>query len=138
MNNLTPQNKNSVIIADLTMKRVFTLDLDTFPSSSRINYSLTQHNFKMYVFGGLDQKSRTLNSMDVFDVCTYKWETIEGRGRVPSPRQGHATIVVDQYTMYLLGGSGDGSLLETRPIEDAVYKLDIDLNEWMPVSVNGP
>ena len=69
-------------------------------------------------FGGYDGVQRQYNDTWSFDISTRKWTELQCTGSIPSPRAGHATVLVDG-VMYVFGGlSGDG-------IQDDLYALQL-------------
>ncbi len=66
------------------------------PSTIRINYSMAHFKNKIYLYGGLDQDNKILESIDEFDVTTYKFNHVKIRGEFkPKGRQAHSAIVMD-------------------------------------------
>lgn len=74
--------ENSSLIADVSQRRIFRVDLDTKPSVARTNYSLSgTESYKLYLFGGCDSEGDALNTLETFDVTQYQWTKIETRGK---------------------------------------------------------
>ena len=59
-------------------------------------------------FGGSGE--RLFNDTWSFDISTRKWTELQCTGSIPSPRSGHAAVLVDN-VMYVFGGRVTG---ETR------------------------
>jgi len=103
--NLTPEVKQEsescVKIIDLKLRRVFGVDMtrskaENRPSSVRVNYSMALFKNKLYFYGGIDQDNKILDTIDEFDVTTYKFNHVKIRGDFkPKGRQAHAAIAVD-------------------------------------------
>lgn len=55
-------------------------------------------------FGGTDGQFH-YNDTWVFDVATRQWKELQCIGFIPSPREGHASALVDD-VMYIFGGRG--------------------------------
>ncbi|SRR6266446_1312978 len=55
-----------------------------------------------YRFGGLDF-SHWYNDTWSFDISTRKWTELQCTGSIPSPRMGHAAVLVGDI-MYVFGG----------------------------------
>ena len=53
-------------------------------------------------FGGLGYQHR-YNDTWSFDISTRKWTELQCTGSIPSPRVGHAAVLVDD-AMYVFGG----------------------------------
>ncbi len=61
-------------------------------------------------FGGVDFPHR-YNDTWLFDISTRKWTELQCTGSIPSPRTGHAAVLVDD-VMYVFGGyTADGTSL---------------------------
>ena len=55
-------------------------------------------------FGGTD-KQNYYNDTWLFDISTRTWTELQCSGSIPSPRSGHAAVLVDD-VMYVFGGFG--------------------------------
>lgn len=56
------------------MNRLFPIQFNKFgPSTTRINYSISNFKHKVYLYGGLNDKSKIIETMDEFDATTYKF-----------------------------------------------------------------
>ena len=53
-------------------------------------------------FGGRDDQ-HSYNDTWSFDISTRKWTELQCTGSIPSPRAGHAAVLVDD-VMYVFGG----------------------------------
>ena len=61
-------------------------------------------------FGGFGSQGY-LNDTWLFDISTRKWTELQCTGSIPSPRYGHAAVLVDN-VMYVFGGVSCGSHLD--------------------------
>ena len=62
-------------------------------------------------FGGRDEGKHRFNDTWSFNISTRKWNEIQCTGSIPSPRSGHAAVLVDN-VMYVFGGRDtDGTIL---------------------------
>jgi len=67
--NITP-----VKVIDFEMLRMFPIiSKKHVPSTTRINYSLSHWKHKAYLYGGVDNNNKILESMDEFDCSIYKF-----------------------------------------------------------------
>ena len=58
------------------------------------------------IYGGLNEKNDVLNSMEIFEAQIYKFNAVKYRGDAkPVARQGHAAVVLNQYSMLVIGGT---------------------------------
>jgi hypothetical protein len=54
----------------------------------------------------MDLENNVLGTVDEFDATTYKFNQVKLRGDFkPKGRQAHAALALDQYTMFIVGGS---------------------------------
>ena len=61
-------------------------------------------------FGGFGDQDR-YNDTWSFDISTRKWTELQCTGSIPSPRSGHAAVLVDD-VMYVFGGFTDNTYLD--------------------------
>jgi len=133
--NVSDTNKDSVFILDPKLNKAFGVKLDSMPSCFRINYSAVAYKNKIYLFGGLNDHSSPINTLEVFDATTYRWSLVKTFGKNPEPRHSHtATIIGD--CMYVLGGTDEPYLVDAQPMSD-LYKLDMDNMYWTPIMATG-
>lgn len=86
-----PKEMVHVFIGDFNMKKLFPIkNIDSNPSDYRINYTVNQYNYKIIFFGGLNELVQPINSIDTFDITTYRWEKLKTKGKIPSPRHSHS------------------------------------------------
>jgi hypothetical protein len=57
-------------------------------------------------FGGRGDQQYFNNSWS-FNISTRKWTELQCTGSIPSPRSGHAAVLIDD-VMYVFGGGTDG------------------------------
>jgi hypothetical protein len=99
-----------VKVIDPSLKRLFNIDLygaeNKVSESARINYSICASANRVFLYGGVNEKSQVLGSMDCFDACTYKFTPIKYRGDyTPKGRQAHCAVALDKFTMVVIGGT---------------------------------
>ena len=61
-------------------------------------------------FGGCGYSEHLFNDTWSFNISTRKWTELKYTGFIPSPRKGHAAVLVDN-VMYVFGGYCDGTRL---------------------------
>ena len=61
-------------------------------------------------FGGYDNQ-HYFNDTWSFDISTRKWTELQCTGSIPSPRSGHAAVLVDD-VMYVFGGYSGKTYLD--------------------------
>ena len=54
-------------------------------------------------FGGNGGPNNLLNDTWSFNISTRKWTELQCTGSIPSPRAGHAAVLIDD-VMYVFGG----------------------------------
>ncbi len=52
-----------------------------------------------------------LNSLDCFDISTFRWEEIKTKGRVPQPRHAHISCIVND-KLIIMGGTNSIDLYD--------------------------
>ncbi len=87
----------------------------------------------MFLFGGtaLGDTPRGLYSLD---LKSYKWERLNSRGDVPSPRDEHSAVVYEG-GMFVYGGNVDGERVND------IYRFIFAENKWeiiIPFNKNCP
>ncbi len=60
-------------------------------------------------FGGGGDSQHYLNDTWSFDISARKWTELQCTGSIPSPRVGHAAVLVDD-VMYVFGGRTTGGI----------------------------
>ena len=106
-------------------------------ATARINYSIATMNNKVYIYGGINEKSEIINSMEIFDATTYKFSEVKYRGdHTIKGRQGHASIALDRFNMYVIGGTTETGLVDPEPIHpnECVWAFDLEASTWHPKS----
>ena len=134
--NLSTKNSRAIKVVDPDLRRIFQIPLigkDNKVSHSRINYSITNMDNKVYIYGGLNDKSEVLSSMEMFDACTCKMSEVKYRLETKAaPRQGHAAIAVDKFNMIVIGGTQEVGLISPKQLapEELVYSFDLEAQTW--------
>ena len=78
--NISDTNPSPVKIVDIKLQRMFPIQFKEFkPSTARINYSISNYKHKVYLYGGLNEKSKIIETMDEFDATTYKFQQVKYR-----------------------------------------------------------
>ena len=121
----------------------FILDLDTFSWDTidapglRARYEhasfvpKSQPN-KIYVYGGADQGGNH-NDMQVFDIDTKKWNSVQMKGTAPSPRTYHNSVCVGDCLIVYSGGQ-----CGSDPVGDRqVYCYDAVTSAWTTLKIRG-
>lgn len=79
--NLSETNPTPLKIIDFSLRQLFPINSKEFkPSCSRINYSLSNYKNKIFLYAGLNEQNKLLDSMDDFDAYTYKFSAVKYRG----------------------------------------------------------
>lgn len=95
---------------------------------------------KMYIFGGFEYFSDQY-SHDVYclDFDSMIWTYIAATGPIPSPRDFHTAVPVDD-RMYIFGGRGDLNLRDYPDEElycSELFYLDTKNHKWVLVDATG-
>lgn len=89
LRNLDPASTNPIQVIDPILQRIFNLKLiptskkddpPNKPTSARINYALAECGNKIFMYGGLNEKSEVLETMDQFNAMDYKFTPVKYRG----------------------------------------------------------
>lgn len=112
----------------------FELDTKAYKSASRdgqfpsprAGHSCTVHNGKMYIFGGLQNKT-SLNDFFSFDFEKETWTQIQPKAPDapwPSPREHHSALIYNN-EMYIFGGSNG-----IKKYKNDLWKYDFENNTF--------
>ncbi|OQR81604.1 hypothetical protein THRCLA_11580 [Thraustotheca clavata] len=83
----------------------------------------------LYLFGGWSGK-KALNDLWRYHFSTQTWQLVEAEGRVPSPRNNHASTVVDD-KIFIHGGHDGFTWLSD------LYVFDTQTEKWSIVTTSG-
>ncbi len=133
--NICPQNLNCLAIYDPPGGAFYQIKGDTHASTFRINYSVNEYKGMAYVFGGLNESCEPLNTLEIFDVTTYRWRAATAHGKLPAPRHCHAACVLKN-TLYVFGGTSEVSFKDPEPLTD-MHALDLASSTWSQVQAGG-
>lgn len=108
---------------------------------SRTNHSAVAVGRKMYIFGGMYKDSAAGNDKLIFLNDMYalntegqlKWERIQQKGDIPSPRCGHRMVAFGH--MLVLFGGGCGEQWDSKFSD--VFVFDTTTNEWVKPKITG-
>ncbi|CAK9438733.1 uncharacterized protein LODBEIA_P29570 [Lodderomyces beijingensis] len=110
--------------------------LNNFKPPPLTNHSMSVHDNKIYVFGGVYNNERVSNDLWVFDPEEEKWTQVETTGTVPLPVNEHSSCVVND-KLYIYGGNDFSGI-----IYSALYVLDLNTMVWFKLAEsaeeNGP
>ncbi|CDW83734.1 kelch repeat protein [Stylonychia lemnae] len=137
--NLSENISSPLKIIDLNLKRLFPIQFKKFgPTTTRINYSISNYKHKVYFYGGLNENSKILETMDEFDATTYKFQQVKYRlDFKPKGRQAHCSIAIDQYNMFIIGGSYSDNLIDPQPIpaDEMILNFDMDASTFQQITI---
>eukprot|EP01017_Pseudomicrothorax_dubius_P039877 TRINITY_DN6174_c0_g1_i1.p1 TRINITY_DN6174_c0_g1~~TRINITY_DN6174_c0_g1_i1.p1 ORF type:complete len:427 (-),score=67.11 TRINITY_DN6174_c0_g1_i1:11-1291(-) len=108
---------------------------DTSPTKARFLYSGVipeKDTFRLFLFGGLDLYTmEPLDTLEAFDVSTFRWETISTKGRGPTARHS-AAMVCNGQQIFIFGGSQSVDLFSPKgdDIPDDIFILDYISLSW--------
>jgi len=97
----------------------------------RAAHSCDFYDGKLWVFGGWNGKN-ALNDLWTLDIANYTWAEVNAKDSVapPSPRNNHATAVVD--SKLLLHGGHDG-----QKWLNCLHIFDFKDRKWRPCNTSG-
>ncbi|KDO23949.1 hypothetical protein SPRG_10645 [Saprolegnia parasitica CBS 223.65] len=93
---------SDVVVIDAATKAILQT-CDVAPMTARMHHSAVVHNGAMLVFGGRASPAKALNELCSLNLTTLECTTVAATGAVPSPRYGHAAVLVGN-RMVVLGG----------------------------------
>lgn len=82
---------------------------NTPPSARRGHSSLIADTY-MIVFGGCYMESKCYNDVHFLDLSAQSWIEVKTKGKIPSGRQGHSSVLHGT-TMWVYGGSNNEGYL---------------------------
>lgn len=92
----------------------------------RDSHACTKLGSSMYIFGGSNGKS-PLNDMFSFNLSLRNWSKIPATGEIPSCREGHSSIgLEDRYILVFGGWNG-------KTIFNNLFLFDNDNNFWKKI-----
>eukprot|EP00298_Acanthocystis_sp_HF-20_P010668 c18982_g1_i1.p1 GENE.c18982_g1_i1~~c18982_g1_i1.p1 ORF type:complete len:824 (+),score=270.58 c18982_g1_i1:1608-4079(+) len=102
------------------------------PPVPREGYSLSNFRERVFVFGGLDPKTKQLsNSLKELNVDELIWSSPKVSGDIPSPRHGHASCMCVE-ALFVYGGYDSNDKL----LND-FYALDLNTMTWTNLLIEG-
>lgn len=84
------------------------------------NHSMVEYDNKLFIFGGIDDKFKVVNTVQMFNLETGNWEELQG---LKIPRMNHCTVVYKNLICILGGENRLGELEDTVEIYDPVNKI---------------
>lgn len=133
--NICPQNPNCLTIYDPESLQFYPIKGDTHASSFRINYTVNEYKGLAYIFGGLNEKCEPLNTVEIFDLATYRWRASAAHGKLPSPRHSHVSCLI-KGILYIYGGTSEISFNDPTPLID-LYAFDLSSLIWTKIIPKG-
>lgn len=103
---------------------------------ARDGHSAVIYEKSMFIFGGFEYSS-SLFSNEIFEFSfeTNTWKSVQTEGTMPSPRDFHASCVIDN-KMYIFGGRGD-DIVEDDTYCDKLFCLDLITKIWKIIETKG-
>lgn len=98
--------------------------------SSRAALTATVIGTNIYYFGGNDGQS-LFNDLYILDTEKMHWTRPKQFGKIPNPRAGHTSNVIDETKILVFGGGNDRG-----PMND-IHILDTETMTWKKVEVLG-
>eukprot|EP00249_Psilotum_nudum_P008528 c21343_g1_i1 orf=125-2200(+) len=91
---------------------------------ARGGQSITLVGSSLVMFGGEDSRRHLLNDLNILDLETMTWETIEAVGTPPSPRSDHTATVQGGRYLLIFGGGSHSTCFND------LHVLDLESMEW--------
>lgn len=105
------------------------LSLSSPQPEPRTAFSCLSFEHRIVIFGGTDWRSH-FNDTWIFDTSTKTWSSPYCIGSVPSPRESHAAVMVDDM-MFIFGGRGPNA----SDLQEGVRALKISTQLWFTFSI---
>lgn len=135
--NSFPTDEEHIFFFDIITKKLYPIKNDeTRPNTFRINYSLNIADHKLYFFGGMNYELEPLNSLETYNLLTYKWESIQTKGKSPDPRHSHYSFLIGQ-NYYVMGGSKSKDFFSNQSSFDDFFMLNLTTLTWAPIRMFG-
>jgi len=135
--NSFPKDEEHIFFFDLQNKKLFPIKNDeTRPETFRMNHTVNVHDLKFYFFGGMNFNLKTLNSLDIYNFETYKWEQVSTKGKAPEPRHSHNSFIVGS-NLYILGGTKSTDFFSKEGCLDDFFMLNLTTLNWTPIKTTG-
>lgn len=128
-----PNSKEHVYLGDIQNKQLYSiLNIDTKPAHFRINYTIQYYNLKIYIFGGLTSSMEPCNTLETFDMTTYRWERIVSKGKAPEPRHSSSSIIHGD-KLYIFGGTVHSDLFNKENTLNDIHIFDMTSSSWYQI-----
>lgn len=135
--NSFPSDEEHILFFDINSKKLYPIKNDeTRPKSFRINYSLNIADHKLYFFGGINSELEPLNDLETFNLLTYKWDSIQTKGKSPDPRHSHYAFLIGQ-NFYIMGGTKVKDFFSNQISFDDFFMLNLTTLTWAPIKMFG-
>ena len=83
----------------------------------RSEHTCAEHNGTIIVIGGKDNESKVLNSVEVLDMMSEKWEWKYGPLLPANFEVKNCKVLKYEYDLYLIGGNGTIVILDSNGIQ---------------------
>jgi len=103
----------------------------TFHPKERFAHSAVIFQDSIFIFAGKDIKGNVCNDILQFNFANRRWNEIQSKGILPSPRYGHTSIVKGN-SMFVFGGADNHS----ETLGD-LQRFNFETNEWILVKADG-
>jgi len=135
--NSFPSDEEHIFFFDLQNKKLFSIKNDeTRPETFRMNYTVNVHDLKFYFFGGMNFNLKALNSLEIYNFETYKWEQVSTKGKAPEPRHSHSSFIIGG-NLYILGGSKSPDFFSKEGNLEDFFMLNLNNLTWTPIKTSG-
>lgn len=131
-NNTNPRNWETIYVLDcesLEWEKSYPYDINgTNNPEPRDSHAAVLIGKKMYVFGG-SNGDIPLNDLYTFNLETKSWNSVECKGQIPNPREGHSGVALYDRFFFIFGG-WDGKVI----FHDS-YLFDSETKIWYKIDV---
>ena len=138
---LPNEHVHELVVFDLLLKEVEIIP--TYGGNSRParkeshTADICETENLLVVFGGIPFPSRAQDQLYLLDLSSWTWSLPDSKGKPPSLRERHASLMVGSKLFIY---SGDEGGLETNTVPAELYTVDINRNaklSWQQVVLRG-
>ena len=112
-NNFTKSTENPILVSFRQKDNLTPFSWTLLPPINnsplvRRGHSVIQTDTFLILFGGCNINGECFNDVNFFNFLTNQWYNIAPKGKIPSPRQGHSSVLYGNKMIIYGGSSNDG------------------------------
>lgn len=99
-------------------------------------YAMEYHEGYFYLFGGIDNKRKSNNTLYRFDIKNSYWEIVQTKGPTPAERCYHKMSLINNEYLLIFGGI-KGSMTQMETMYNDIYLFNILESIWIQPIIGG-